>query len=56
MPPAKPQPLPFRGLASQELPAIVEANFPIKPGYQSICGHSMGGHGALTIAMKNPVG
>lgn len=39
---------------TKELPAIVEANFPIKPGYQSICGHSMGGHGALTIAMKNP--
>jgi hypothetical protein len=39
----------------QELPEIVAANFPVVPGKQSIFGHSMGGHGALTIAMKNPV-
>ncbi|MBL4681568.1 MAG: S-formylglutathione hydrolase [Pseudomonadales bacterium] len=36
-----------------ELPSIVEANFPINRDAQSIFGHSMGGHGALTIALKN---
>jgi S-formylglutathione hydrolase len=37
-----------------ELPAFVAANFPIDASRQSISGHSMGGHGALTIAFKNP--
>ncbi|CAJ1372731.1 unnamed protein product [Effrenium voratum] len=37
----------------KELPACVEANFPVS-AKRSISGHSMGGHGALTIAMKNP--
>jgi len=37
----------------KELPQYVEANFPAS-NLRSICGHSMGGHGALTIAMKNP--
>jgi S-formylglutathione hydrolase len=36
-----------------ELPKLVQANFPVSTK-QSIAGHSMGGHGALTIAMKNP--
>lgn len=36
-----------------ELPALVEASFPVTPK-KSIMGHSMGGHGALTIALKNP--
>ena len=36
-----------------ELPEIINANFPVD-GKQSISGHSMGGHGALTIGMKNP--
>jgi len=36
-----------------ELPSIVEANFPVNRDAQSIFGHSMGGHGALTIALKN---
>ena len=36
-----------------ELPALVEANFPVTDA-RSISGHSMGGHGALTIALKNP--
>lgn len=31
------------------------ANFPVNANKQSIFGHSMGGHGALTIAMKDPV-
>lgn len=36
----------------EELPKIIEANFPVT-GKRSISGHSMGGHGALTIALKN---
>ncbi len=36
-----------------ELPELVEANFPVS-NKRSIAGHSMGGHGALTIALKNP--
>ncbi|CEM00666.1 unnamed protein product [Vitrella brassicaformis CCMP3155] len=37
-----------------ELPALVNGNFPVKPDKVAIMGHSMGGHGALTIALKNP--
>jgi S-formylglutathione hydrolase len=37
-----------------ELPALVEQNFPINDR-RSICGHSMGGHGALMIALRNPL-
>jgi S-formylglutathione hydrolase len=37
-----------------ELPALVADHFPIDPLRQSITGHSMGGHGALTIALKHP--
>lgn len=36
-----------------ELPALVEAQFPVSDA-RAISGHSMGGHGALTIALKNP--
>jgi len=36
-----------------ELPKLIESNFPVS-NKRSIAGHSMGGHGALTIAMKNP--
>ncbi|WP_312366776.1 S-formylglutathione hydrolase [Stenotrophomonas sp.] len=36
-----------------ELPAWVEANVPASD-VRAISGHSMGGHGALTIALKNP--
>ena len=36
-----------------ELPALVEAHFPVTDA-RAISGHSMGGHGALTIALKNP--
>lgn len=36
-----------------ELPELIEANFPVLDK-RSISGHSMGGHGALTIAMRNP--
>ena len=38
-----------------ELPTLLENEFSIgKNGLRSISGHSMGGHGALTIALKNP--
>lgn len=36
-----------------ELPALIEANFPVT-SQRAISGHSMGGHGALTIGLKNP--
>jgi S-formylglutathione hydrolase len=36
-----------------ELPDLVEANFPVT-GARAISGHSMGGHGALIVALKNP--
>jgi S-formylglutathione hydrolase len=38
----------------EELPALVNAEFPVDGQRASISGHSMGGHGALTIALKNP--
>ncbi|MBX2884732.1 MAG: S-formylglutathione hydrolase [Granulosicoccus sp.] len=37
-----------------ELPELVESNLPLLPGKRSITGHSMGGHGALICALKNP--
>ncbi len=37
-----------------ELPALVNEHFPVDAERTSISGHSMGGHGALTIALKNP--
>lgn len=39
---------------TQELPALLEAQLPIQAGNRSITGHSMGGHGALICALKNP--
>jgi S-formylglutathione hydrolase len=39
---------------TRELPALVAANFPVDVERVGIFGHSMGGHGALTIALKNP--
>lgn len=38
---------------TEELPKLIEAEFPLT-SKKSIMGHSMGGHGALTIALKNP--
>lgn len=38
---------------AHELPALIEAHFPVTDR-RSISGHSMGGHGALQIALKNP--
>ena len=37
---------------TRELPALIEANFPVIPGLKSISGHSMGGHGALICGLK----
>lgn len=37
----------------EELPTLINANLPIDGSRASISGHSMGGHGALTIALKN---
>jgi S-formylglutathione hydrolase len=37
---------------AQELPRVIEANFPVST-VKAISGHSMGGHGALTIGLKN---
>lgn len=39
---------------TQELPALITINFPVIAEKQSIFGHSMGGHGALICALKNP--
>jgi S-formylglutathione hydrolase len=39
---------------TRELPALIEAAFPALPGRRGIFGHSMGGHGALTIGLKQP--
>jgi S-formylglutathione hydrolase len=39
---------------TQELPQVLAAHFPLDMSRQGITGHSMGGHGALTIALKNP--
>lgn len=39
---------------TQELFALVAATFPVDAARVGIFGHSMGGHGALTIALKNP--
>ena len=39
---------------TKELPELLEANLPLSPGVKSISGHSMGGHGALICALKNP--
>lgn len=38
---------------TQELPTLIEANFPVT-NVKSISGHSMGGHGALVIGLRNP--
>jgi S-formylglutathione hydrolase len=38
----------------QELPEIAAQHFPLDLTRQAITGHSMGGHGALTVALRNP--
>ncbi len=44
----------MRSYIEQELPALIADEFPIHMQRQGIFGHSMGGHGALTIALRNP--
>ncbi len=44
----------MRSYIEQELPALVAAEFPADMERQGITGHSMGGHGALTISLRNP--
>jgi S-formylglutathione hydrolase len=39
---------------TQELPELISGHFAVDPNRQSILGHSMGGHGALTIALRHP--
>jgi S-formylglutathione hydrolase len=39
---------------TRELPGVVEASFPVIPDARGIFGHSMGGHGALALALRNP--
>jgi len=45
----------MRTYVEQELPALIAAQFPMADmARQGITGHSMGGHGALTVALRNP--
>ncbi|MDQ2778683.1 MAG: S-formylglutathione hydrolase [Pseudomonadota bacterium] len=39
---------------TQELPALLASRFRVDPARTSLCGHSMGGHGALTLALRHP--
>ena len=39
---------------TQELPALVEAEFPVRTDRRGVFGHSMGGHGALVTALRDP--
>jgi S-formylglutathione hydrolase len=39
---------------TEELPALIAAEFPVEMERQAITGHSMGGHGALTVALNHP--
>ena len=44
----------MRRYVEQELPELIAAHFPADMARQGITGHSMGGHGALTIALRTP--
>ncbi len=44
----------MRSYVERELPALVAEQFPVDTTRQAITGHSMGGHGALTIALRDP--
>jgi S-formylglutathione hydrolase len=44
----------MRSYLETELPALLAAHFPADMSRQSIMGHSMGGHGALTTSLRNP--
>ena len=44
----------MRRYVEEELPTLVAENFPVDMDRQAISGHSMGGHGALTVSLRNP--
>ena len=44
----------MRSYVEDELPALIQSRFPVDMARQGITGHSMGGHGALTISLRNP--
>ncbi|MDX1703186.1 MAG: S-formylglutathione hydrolase [Altererythrobacter ishigakiensis] len=44
----------MRSYVERELPEVIAAHFPVDMERQAITGHSMGGHGALTIGLRNP--
>lgn len=44
----------MRSYIERELPEVIGAHFPADMARQGIMGHSMGGHGALTISLRNP--
>ena len=44
----------MRSYIERELPSLIATEFPADMARQGIAGHSMGGHGALTIALRNP--
>lgn len=44
----------MRSYIETELPAVIAEHFPADMARQGITGHSMGGHGALTIALRDP--
>lgn len=44
----------MRDYIEKELPALIGTQFPVDMTRQGITGHSMGGHGALTIGLRNP--
>lgn len=44
----------MRSYIERELPELIAAHFPVDMARQGIMGHSMGGHGALTISLRNP--
>lgn len=44
----------MRSYIEQELPELIAREFPADMARQGITGHSMGGHGALTISLRNP--
>ncbi|MGD1877201.1 MAG: S-formylglutathione hydrolase [Kiloniellaceae bacterium] len=39
---------------TRELPALIAESFPVNREALGVCGHSMGGHGALTLALRHP--
>jgi len=44
----------MRAYLERELPQLIAAMFPVDMTRQGILGHSMGGHGAMTMALRNP--